>query len=352
VKLGLKLSDTTSAIARIATSHPERGGQVPAAFWQLPGDAELAFFGRGVDEAEIARARDLVMPLVSEALTDEGVKPADAKPLLDALGKLASSAPMVYASGSIALDPGRPAVVDPAEAKRAVLEAVMGWRVAELDEPATRATAALRSLSTSLASSAVAAAYRSKHKDLLPPGLRAVPVPRSASLPPGALHYVLEIQSPPGASAAGAVKPAPKKPLGPRPLQVHLFLVPDGPRTWIAVGGDEAVVVAHLAVALGAPGDRLGTRTDLAPLKEHAVGSGGFFTPRSLKAGSQQVAVLTGSARPGSDSLDVASQMPHRGVTPVLFNTTGGPGTVESQLTVPREAVEDVVWTVLQHGGF
>jgi hypothetical protein len=348
-KVGLQVSDTTSAIARIATSHPERSGQVPAAFWQLPADAELAFFGRGVDEAEIARGRDLVMPLVSEALTDEGVKPADARPLLDALGKLVSPAPMVYASGSVALEASRTAPADPTEGKRAALEAMMGWRVAELDEPATRVTAALKTISTTLASPAMAAAYHTKNKDLLPPGLRAVPVARSASLPPGALHYVLELHTPPRASAAGAVKPAPKKPVGPKPLEVHLFLVPDGSRTWLAVGGDEAVVAAHLTVAVGSAGDKLASRTDLTSLKEHPVGSGGFFTARALKTGSRQIAVLTGS-RPGS--VDEASQMPHQGVTPVAFSSTGAPGKVEAQLTVPHEAVEDIVWAAVQRGGF
>jgi len=354
-KLLLRLSDTTSAIARLATAHPERGGQAPAAFWQLPGDAELAFFGRGVDEAEIAKGRDLVLRLVDEALTDEGVKAADARPVVDALGKLASPAPMVYASGSVApVAPeggGAAGAADPAEAKRAAAEAMMGWRVAELDEPSTRLAAALKSLSKSLESPSIAAAYRSKHKDLLPPDLRAVPVPKSAGLPAGALHYVLDIRSPTGKLA----KPPGKKPAPPvRPLRVHLFVVPDGTRTWLALGGEEGAVAAHLALALGQTGDKLATRADLAPLKERAVGSGGFFTARSVTRASRQVAALLGSGR--QTSVDEASQMPHKGLAPILFGSTAlagtTPATVEAHVQVPRDAIEDVVWTILQHGGF
>ncbi|HEX3345062.1 MAG TPA: hypothetical protein VHS09_10850, partial [Polyangiaceae bacterium] len=95
----LKLPGTTSALARVATGHPERSGPAPAAFWQLPGDADVALFNRGVDEAQLARGRDLVLDAVGGALGESGVKDADRKAIVDALGKLVSPAAMVYASG-------------------------------------------------------------------------------------------------------------------------------------------------------------------------------------------------------------------------------------------------------------
>ena len=95
----MKLQSTTSMLARLATAHPERSGPAPAAFWQLPGDADFAVFSRGVDEAQLARPRDLILAVVSDALGESGVKDADRKAVVDGLGKLVSPAAHVYGSG-------------------------------------------------------------------------------------------------------------------------------------------------------------------------------------------------------------------------------------------------------------
>jgi hypothetical protein len=351
VKLALQLPGTTSAIARLATAHPERQGPAPAAFWQLPADAGSAHFARGIDEAELVRGRELVFPLVSDALADEGVKPADAKPLLDALGKLLPSAGFVYASGMDlaavrrARDAMHAAPADDAEAKHAFVETALGWGIAEIDEPPARLSSALKGISASLAAPSIAAAYHKKHKDLVPPAVKALPVPRSAALPAGTLHYVLEVHSrhdePKPVAADHHGKPPPPA----KPLQLHLFLVPDGPRTWLAVGGEEAIVLSHLAVALGPTGDKLGGRADLAVLKEGSMGSGGFVTPASISLGSAAGTVLMGGAAHGP-GLDL-SRMPHQGQAAILVTTSVPPGakptTFELRARAPRDAIEDLV---------
>jgi hypothetical protein len=371
--LTLKLSGTTSALARIATSHPERSGPAPAAFWQLPGDADIAMFNRGVDEAQLARGRDLVLDAVGGALGESGVKEADRKAIVDGLAKLVSPAAAVYGSGidvqavrrALATEKGLTVQSEQTEkeaAKRQTIEAFLGWRVIELDEPSTRVASGLKELAAAIGRPSVGAAYREKLKDAVPPALRSLPVARTAGLPAGAQHYVLELHtlerkapSPRPGARPPAAAPKPLPPL--KPLLVHIFLLPDGHRTWLAVGGDETVTASRLAVALGPGGDRLAARAELASLKDATVGAGGFVTARGLPEAAEQVPlVLNGATWVAKESFDEAGQMPHQGLTPILFSSTaqaGGPPAVTvTRLTLPREAIEDAVATILRRGGF
>jgi hypothetical protein len=365
----LKLSGSTSVLARIATGHPDRSGPAPAAFWQLPGDADIAMFNRGLDEAELAKGRDLVLGAVGGALGESGVKDADRKAIVAALAKLVSPAAMVYGSGidaeavrkALATEKGLTIQSEPTEkeeAKRQTVEAFLGWRVIELEEPSTRMTAGLKELAAAIGRPSVGAAYREKLKDAVPPALRSLPVPRTAGLPTGAQHFVLELHTLERKAPAprpGKPPPPAKKPLGPlKPLLVHLFVVPDGHRTWLAVGGDETVTASRLAMTLGPGGDKLAAHAALAPLKDASIGAGGFFTARGLPEAAQQVPlVLNGATWVAKESFDEAAQMPHQGLTPILFSSTaqsGAPGMV-ARVTLPKEAIEDAVATVLRRGG-
>jgi hypothetical protein len=370
----LKLSGHSSAIGRVLAGRAERSGPAPAAFWQLPGDADFAIFNRGIDETELAKARTLLLQLGGDLLGDVGVKDPERKTIVDSVGKLVTSSPVVYGSGvdetavrkALAAEKSLSTTAqadssERQEAKRQAIEALLGWRVVELDEPPARITSALKDLAASLGKPSVVAAFRGK--DVLTPSVRAVPVARAAGLPAGAQHYVLEVRSaeqkPAHTAAPPGGKPAaPKKPAAPaRPLQVHFYVVPQGDHTWIAVGGDDAVTAARLATALGTSGERLSGRADLASLKNEKVGAAGFFTARGLPEGAQQLALLFNGATWGaSESFEETAQMPHRGLTPVLFSLTAlqgvTPTTLAARLQVPRDAIEDMVTTILRHGGF
>jgi hypothetical protein len=376
--ISLKLSGSTSALARIATSHPERSGPAPAAFWQLPGDADVAFFDRGVDEPLLAKGRDLVLEAVGDALAEAGVKDADRKAIVGGLAKLVSPAATVYGGGvdvegvrrALAVDKALTVQSDAAEkeeAKRQLVEALLGWRVVELDEPSVRMTAGLKELAAAIARPSVAAAYREKLKDAVPPALRSVPVTKVTGLPAAAQHYVLELHTlerkapPPPPRLGRAVPPPrnpPKTPVGPlKPLLVHIFVVPDGPRTWLAVAGDEAVAASRLATALGPAGDKLASHADLASLKDASVGAGGFLTPRAVPEAVQQGSLLLNGATWGAkEAFEDAAQMPHQGLTPIVLSSTAqpasSPAVTVSRVSVPRGAIEDFVAMVLKHGGF
>jgi hypothetical protein len=363
--LTLRFSGKTSALARVATGHPERTGPAPAMFWQLPADADFAFFDRGVDEAEVARGRELALRLIGDALGEAGLKDADRKPILDALGKVASSAPMVYASGldpdavskAIAAEKSHSDGSDPAglaEAERMSIEALLGWRVVELDEPASRLAGALKDFAGAWGKPAVAATLRGKVKGGPPPSFRAASMPKTPGLPAGAQHYVLELYSveapAPGNNGGSPAAGKPKSPAaGGKPVTVHVFLAGDGDRTWLALGGEEPLVASKLALSIGSAGDKLAGRAELAALKSSAIGAGGFATMHGLP---EVAALFGGSVSSATDGFEEVGRLPHHGTAPIAFSLTARPdgSEVAATVEVPRAAIEDIVTEILRHG--
>lgn len=356
--LTLRLSASASVLGRLLTANADRNGPPPASFWQMPADADLAVFDRGVDPGAIARGRDLVLKILADRFAADGLKDADRHALVDALGAIATSAPMVYASG-VDLDAvhkalaagkatgGRPGPADPSAADRAVMQAVLGWRIVEIDEPASVKIDAMKAIALALARPGVVAAYHAK------PGARAVavrsaPLPKGSALPKGTEHFAIDVPLPEKEAASAGAKAAPPKPLG-----VDVFIVPDGTRSWIGVGSDPSRVVAKLAASVGASGDTLAGKPELAAMKDAVVGAGGFFTARGAANLAAEASVLGGGG--DLDALSFHDGTAHQGSTPIPFSLTAPaatPGTAVATLQVPRGTVEDVVMAVLQHHGF
>jgi hypothetical protein len=327
----LVMPGTSSSLGRLAKANEDRNAPAPAAFWQMPGDADFALFDRGIDPNDLSRAKALALAIVSDELAGDGVKETDRKPIVDALGTMVSSAPMVYASGANvgALTGAFPA------------EMAVGWRVLEVDEAAPRFLDAAKAVAAALGRPGVGAAYRAKGKGSRPPSMRATPLPRGSTLPKDAQNYTIEYPVLDGSR---------------KPLVLHLCIVPDGARSWLGFGGDEALVASRLAGAVAGSGDNLNARAELASLKDGSVGAGGFLTARALPESAREWDVLFEGAAGGGSRVQEWATLPHHGVTPVLFSlsshASGSPPTVAVTVQVPKGAIEDVVAAILRHGGF
>jgi hypothetical protein len=339
----MKFAGATSTLTRMAMAHADGGATPPAPFWQLPPDADVAVFDRGVDPADLARVVRVALKLLDQVLADAGLKDVDRKALLDALGKIPPSAPVVYASGldAAAVEKAVEGAKDATAAKpsaQALAEGLLGWRLVEIDEPSARLAGVLKELVAAWGRPGIAAAYAAGAKGSKPPTVRAQPLPRGVALPKGTLHYALAL---PVARDKAAV---PAKPGGPSPgpLTVHLLLAPDGPRAWLAIGGDVAALASKLAGAVGAAGT---VRPDLAALDHAKVGAAGFVDVRSLPEVALQLAILGAEPVPGLlAALEHVATLPHRGLTPVVFSLTAQPdASVVATLQVPRDAIEDAI---------
>jgi hypothetical protein len=356
VRAQVQFSGVSSRLARLATAHPDGAAPPPAIFWQLPGDADLAVFERGDDSDVLSGARDLLAKAVWSKLEEYGVKEADRKAITDAVGSLPSSAPALYASGfdEDALKKALSATRKPSQspgsdavARRDVGEALLGWRLLALDEPPARIASAMGDLANAWSRPGIATSFRSAPKDLPRPSFRTIALPKAAALPKGTLHFVLELPLSGPDGAKSAVKPL--------PLTLHAFVVPDGVRTWVGVGGDDALVVSKLATVLGG-GAGLG-RPELASFKESQVGAGGFITVKGVAETMLFVQALTGDGGAGAaDFLDDLAQAPHHGATPMPFALTARSGgqspVVNATLQVPRGVIEDALQDVVRRGGF
>ncbi len=376
----LRLGGTSSLLARLAVAHPERVGAPPAALWQMPGDTDLAYFTRGMDEDAIAHARQLLTDAIAGGLVEGGVKAPDASSVATSLGKVLTSAPLVYASGldanvvkkALATDRALGTDASPAAKQDATLgiaEALLGWRVVELDRAPAAVASDMKDLATALSKPSLLEAIKTQAKldgEVTPLTIKSAPVTKADGLPAGTSHWVVDVPSFPRRGHGHGPRKDPKKPDAKKPmaaappakpLKMHVFVVPDGQRTWIGIGGDEAEAAMKVAAALATGSDDLGARADMATLKAASIGSGGFATARGLAGFAIVLRVLsTGSPAGASELLDQLDQLPEKGSSPILFTSTpkaGGPPTsVTGQVTVPRGTIEDVVTLILKHGGF
>jgi hypothetical protein len=353
--LNWKLSGSTSALGRVMTANADRNGPPPAVFWQMPADADAAFFDRGIDPKMVDRARELATKVLDDKLAEDGVKEGDRKALESALGAfLLTGAPFVYAGGvdldaarkALAAEKAVPETGDRREANRVTAQAIVGWKVAELDEPAGPRIDALKALATTWGR--VSAVYKAKGGRVV--ALRTAAMPKGVTLPKDTQHFVVEVP------LGEAPDPKAKAKGTPKPLSIDLFVVPDGARSWIGAGGDAAVVAAKLSAAVAGSGDNLGSRADLAPMKNAVLGAGGFFDTRSLPLLAQQVGTFGGDSTSfagDGDLLEGVSQLPHQGATPIPFSFTApaaSPGTAVGTLQIPRGTIDDIMVLALKYG--
>jgi hypothetical protein len=357
----LAMASTTSVFARLAVSHPERSGPVPPIFWQLPGDADAGGFHRGIDDADVALVRELLLQATSAGFAAIGIKDADRKAVLDAVTKMPVLAPTAYASGidaaavRKAMDAchalgGHGERAERLEARRAAIDALRGWRIAVLHDPAGQMPGAMRDLVAALGRPGIAAALRAQSKDAQPPlSLRGEPMPKDAGLPAGSVMYRLEISDGPAADDA---RPADNKrpPAVAKPSVTHVAIVPDGPRTWVGLGSDASLVVAKLAVSLGATGSKLSGRSDLEALRTESVGAGGFFSNRGLSEMFALGALNEGALGSASAAYERAARVPDQGASAIVFSVraqaSGGRPAAVATLQVPAAAVEGLVGAV------
>ncbi len=372
--LGVKVGGTTSTLAHVLTAHPERTDVAPAAFWQLPGDADAALFTRGIDPNDIDGPRDAIVDAMVKALSLSSASPADTKAVGDALRKFITGNPTVYAGG-LDLNSVRRALADQRkvdrggyyaavtperlDARRAAAEALIGWRVLGVDADAKGFTGAARDLVAAWGRPAITKALRTAHKDGPLPSLKIAAAPKGASLPAGTMH--LEIETYPFVASAHAsdddakkAKPAPPA----KPLVLHVLIVPEGGRTWITIAATEQLAVDKASSVLAAaPADKkLAKRAGLEGLRTAKIGGGGFATQIGWRDSKFASDALGSRFYGAADYYDGMASEPHQGATPLLYTTTAEAGTgggagETTTLLLPKAAIEDFVASFIQRAG-
>ncbi len=363
-------SGSSSVIGRLMTANADKAGPPPEAFSKLPADSESAFYGRGWDDRELSRPKEMLFQFARGLLEKEGVGDADAQVLERAVSGYVSlgSSGWVSAAGAD-WSAAAPAIkklnqaksagkIDAVvEAERVALEKVSGWSLWGVELPMAKVQATVKDIVAAYNRPAVQKAIKPKLKDGVPmPTLKSTPPAAAHKLPKDTMHLEFSVTRlvddgavvAPGREREKAT--APKKKAPPKlakPVKVHVFVVPDGARTWLAWGIDEAQVAARVRGVVSGEGATLATRPGLEALREGKLSGGGFFDARALaKPDKAGLAALFESAgnlpMPAEDKLPTGDW----GKTPMWIGVRGeGAGDRRSTtltVRIPREAIRDL----------
>ena len=368
-----EFQSTASLMARLATT--DRADSPPAAFWHLPAETDMAFFGRGADPKLFERPRELIGSLMLEATDSAGMPEAERKALKDLVTDrmltLFTSGSGIYGKGFDQAAVEKAAAnlkgikaddrAGVAEGKRLLVEQIVGWHLYQVNEPVAKVGPVLKDWSTLWNRPAFAKWAKSKSSASGLPRMRVAPVPAGVTLPKDTVHLEITIPReeldaavvppPVSASAKGsASKPVKTKKIALKPIVVHVFAVPDGAATWLGFGLDAKLVAQRAGAALASAPDAntLGKVAGMEALREGKLNGGGFATVR---------AALFAAAFDRLDDksrLDVLWGLPHKGSSPMLFTgRTEAPspeakaGASVGTLRISRAVIEDIVKLVM-----
>jgi hypothetical protein len=337
-------SDASPTVHALA-GHPGHTAAASPAFWRLPADATMAFFTAGAVAEDLAPLKTVVLDGLAAGLK-ESVCPEESR-YLDTRFRalLFTGGPLVVGVGNDlpvlerALEKTRGGAKESDSTKQAArggaLHALAGWVLVEVDEPGERWTAALREIS--LADAKFAGCTLPAPPEVAEPMKSTTTAPAvtaSWHLPAGTLHL------------ADRHTPRKDAPAGTRRgYTSHVYVVPDGDRTWIAMGEDEATLVAHLKVALrGARAETLEARSGLESLRGASLG-GGFLTVQGVKVfgagrGDDAKDERFEEAR---ESLKVVRALPSHGTTPYPFTWRGAPLEIATDVRLPVQTILELV---------
>jgi len=290
VRLSTRFVDTASPLTRALVGAGTPSAPTPAAFERLPRDASFAWYGRGATPSDLAPLRASLFDSLRTWLADDGYAPGAIATQLAPFERLAlTGGPWVVASG-LRLDAARAALDAYAdagkttEAARAKARAAMqGWVIGAVEEPSQGWIDGVRELVKNDAVKATGKPRRKRDPTKESTRLVLAPVPPALQLPAGTLHVEAHVtQNPEWTLAQKKASTSVRDPVIPHTM--HLFLVPDGARTWLAASEDAALAAREVRGSLAGAGDAgtLRARRDLDALRATPASTAGFVSVASL----------------------------------------------------------------------
>jgi hypothetical protein len=320
-----------SSLTRIATTHARDAKPLPDLFWRLPADSLGAFYARGAEVADLAPLKSWLLETIDASARAEG----GSNELVESSKKVLSSLFLTGGPVSVAygLDvPNAIAAISNATVKNPVPRtAFHGWLLVGLEEPSSRWVEGLKA-SSALDRSLWEKSALERHKTERETFKVREEPPTDPKLPPHTAHFVARQSR----FVRGKSAPA-------TTLSLHVYVVPDGNRTWLAMGENDSQVLAKVNGVLAAtPEAVLASRTDLQALHV-PTGFAGFVTAGFFDAirGPDDAAAPT-KARELLDALSASPAVegaPISFVVPTSAATGGaseGGGEVELQVRAPR----------------
>jgi hypothetical protein len=354
VRLTTGFVDTASPLTRALVGAGPVAAPTPAAFDRLPGGAVFAWYGRGAAPADLAPLRKTVFDGLHAMMEDDGYTASVASTLLAPLERLVlTGGPWVVATG-MNVDAARVALSayvtagKTTEAARATARrAMQGWEVAEVEEPAQGWIDGVREIVKSDPLKPTGKPRRVRDPQKESTQLTLAPVPAALNLPAGTLHMEAHVtQNPAWTAAQRKAKVAVTDPVMSHTL--HVFVVPDGARTWFAAAEDPALAAREVRISLDDGAGTLKARHDLDAFRAMPASSAGFGSIVNLATW-----LLSNSSDEGlhraRESLVGLAGLSDGGSTPVPFTLVATPkaggvagGDVRLTLVLPIRTVLEV----------
>jgi hypothetical protein len=334
LRLTTSFVDAASPLTRALVGAGASSAPAPAAFDRLPSGAMFAWYGRGATAADLAPLRRSVFDGAHGILEDDGYTSAVSATLLAPLERLLlTGGPWVVATG-MDLDAARAALDayvgagKTTEAARATARrAMQSWAVAAVEEPAQSWIDGMREIVKSDPIEPTGKPRRARDPQKERTRLSLAPVPVTLQLPAGTLQIEARVtQNPAWTAAQRKAKQKIDDPVVPH--TVHVFVVPDGARTWFAAAEDPAVAAREVRGSLsGAPdAGTLKGRRDLEGFRSMPASTAGFVSVAGVATWLLGNASDQGLHR-ARESLTGLAALTDGGMTPVPLALAATPGT-------------------------
>jgi hypothetical protein len=345
LRMTMAFASASSPLTRALVGQGAPAPLPPPGYAHLPGDASFAWYSHGAAPADLAPLKEVVLASLTQWLADYGYSPSEIEAQVDPIRQRVLTGGPWVVGGGFRVDAARAALDayvagrSTAPAARAKARAALqGWILAEVDEPAQAWVDSIRALVKVDGQKASGKPRRTHKPQRDSTRLVIVPLPAALKLPEGTLH--VEVRTTPNAKWL-ATQPVRSKPVAAPPRMQHLFVVPDGPRTWMALAGDPALAATEVRAALepAAVSARPGGPGVLDAL---AKSGGGFVTLAGL-AMALADDTTDEDLRKTRDALTSLATLPAAGRDPVPFAVIAAPaaggvasgGTVAFRTLVP-----------------
>ncbi len=346
VGVDLRFRSVRSPLSLVAVG--SRGGAVPAAFWSVPSDADLALYLPGASPDALRTALGTFWKDVGEAMPDDEIPKQAWRDFVTELSKLVlTGGPVVVAHGAAPAKPGAggqgtgpakapakaPAkVADPAKVYREARTASAGWLAFSVSEPVSKWTGGVREMlrvsNTVKKSPATGGARGGAAAPSKPPSkkkpartttsTKEIAVRASEGLPAGTLHVVHHEAPNPAYVVPEGGQPAPEG-----AYDQHVFITGTADATWIVVSENEALARAKVQEIMKGSTGGIQGRADLAALRSLPAGGIGFATLRGLVAllGDQDT---TAELAASEALLAKVGLLPSSGTAPIFLSLASG----------------------------
>jgi hypothetical protein len=338
VRLSTKLVDTASPLTRAFVGAGTPSAPPPPAFERLPRDASFAWYGRGATPVDLEPLRTSLFDSLRTWLADDGYAPGAIDTQMAPFQRLALTGGRWVVATGLRIDPARAALDAYAdagkttEAARAKARAALqGWVVGAVEEPAQGWIDGLRELVRNDPVKPTGKPRRKRDPSKESTRLTLAPVPPALQLPAGTLHLEAHVTQNPEWTLAQA-KAGAKGLDRVIPHTTHVFVVPDGGRTWFAAAEDAALAAGEVRKSLSGAGDTetLRARRDLDPLRAMPASTAGFVSVAGLATWLHSDFSDEG-LRKARESLLGLTALTEQGATPVpvalaAIHAPSGPG--------------------------